>query len=117
MIQALTPKQTQWVERTLSNLSLEESIAQLLCISQGESSKEYWLRLIEKTPIGSMRARAESAQTYQALLQETQKHSPIPLLVPANMEHGAAELRGYGTDFPWAMAAGAANDEAPICPA
>lgn len=112
MIQALTPKQTQWVERTLSNLSLEESIAQLLCISQGESSKEYWLKLIEKTPIGSMRTRAESAQAYQALLVEAQKHTPIPLLVPANMEHGAAELSGYGTDFPWAMAAGAANDEA-----
>jgi beta-N-acetylhexosaminidase len=112
MIQALPPKQAQWVEKTLSKLSLEESIAQLLCISQGESSKEYWLRLIEKMPIGSMRARTKSAQIYQALLQETQKHSPIPLLVPANMEHGAAELGGYGTDFPWAMAAGAADDEA-----
>jgi beta-N-acetylhexosaminidase len=112
MIQALTPKQAQWVEKTLSNLSLEESIAQLLCISQGESSTEYWLRLIEKTPIGSMRARTKSAQAYQALLMEAQKHVPIPLLVPANMEHGAAELGGYGTDFPSAMAAGAANDEA-----
>lgn len=112
MIQALTPKQTQWVEQTLSDLSLEESIAQLLCISQGESSREYWLRLIEKTPIGSMRARAESAQAYQALLVDAQRHAPIPLLVPANMEHGATELGGYGTDFPWAMATGAANDEA-----
>jgi len=112
MIQALTPKQTHWVEKTLSNLSLEESIAQLLCVSQGESTKEYWLRLIDKMPIGSMRARAESAQAYRDLLQETQKHTPIPLLIPANMEHGAAELGGYGTDFPWAMAAGAANDEA-----
>ncbi|MEZ4727094.1 MAG: hypothetical protein R3E79_08175 [Caldilineaceae bacterium] len=34
-----------------------------------------------------------------------QTHSPIPLLVPANMEHGASELGGYGTDFPWPMAA------------
>jgi beta-N-acetylhexosaminidase len=112
VIQPLTPKQTQWVEKTFSNLSLEKSIAQLLCISQGESSKEYWLRLIEKMPIGSMRARTASAQAYQTLLMEAQKHAPIPLLVPANMEHGAAELGGYGTDFPWAMAAGAANDEA-----
>lgn len=59
-----------------------------------------------------MRARTNSAESYRALLAETQARSPIPLLVPANMEHGAAELGGYGTDFPWAMAAGAANDEA-----
>ncbi|MEZ4657272.1 MAG: glycoside hydrolase family 3 N-terminal domain-containing protein, partial [Caldilineaceae bacterium] len=58
-----------------------------------------------------MRVRGIAAQDYRALLQETQKHSPIPLLVAANMESGAAELRGYGADFPWPMAAGAANDE------
>ena len=112
MIQTLTTRQTQWVDKTLSSLSLGECIAQLLCISQFHDSREYWLRLIEKTPIGSMRARAESAEAYRDLLLEIQQHSPIPLLIPANMEHGAAELRGYGTDFPWAMAAGAANDEA-----
>lgn len=111
MQQALTPQQTQWVEKTLSALSLEESVAQLLCVSQAESSSAYWLRLIEKTPIGSMRARTKSADAYQALLREAQSRSPIPLLIPANMEHGASELGGYGTDFPWAMAAGAADDE------
>ncbi|MEZ4727095.1 MAG: hypothetical protein R3E79_08180 [Caldilineaceae bacterium] len=56
MNQPLTPQQSQWVESTLSKLSLEESLAQLLCVSQGESSPEYWLRLIEKTPVGSIRA-------------------------------------------------------------
>lgn len=112
MNQPLTPLQTQWVETTFGKLSLEECLAQLLCISQGESSPEYWLRLIEKTPIGSIRARTRSAPAYQELLAAAQAHSSIPLLVPANMEHGAAELGGYGTDFPWAMAAGAANDEA-----
>ena len=111
MIQPLTPQQAQWVDSTLNGLSVAECIAQLLCISQFNDSKEYWLRLIEKTPIGSMRARAGSAEAYRDLLVEIQQHSPIPLLVPANMEHGAAELQGYGTDFPWLMAAGAADDE------
>ncbi|MEZ4863868.1 MAG: glycoside hydrolase family 3 N-terminal domain-containing protein [Caldilineaceae bacterium] len=112
MNQPLTPQQSQWVESTLSKLSLEESLAQLLCVSQGESAPEYWLRLIEKTPVGSIRARTRSAQAYRELLTAAQNHSPIPLLIPANMEHGASELGGYGTDFPWPMAAGAANDEA-----
>jgi beta-N-acetylhexosaminidase len=112
MIQPLTDQQAQWVETTLSSLSLEQCIAQLLCVSQPQDSKEYWLRLIEEKQIGCMRARTRSAQTYHELLLEAQQHSPIPLLVPANMEHGAAQFRGYGTEFPWQMAAGAANDEA-----
>lgn len=112
MLPPLTPTQSQWVESTLRKLSLEESLAQLLCITLQDSSPESWLRLIDKTPIGAMRTRGVPAQDYQALLQETQTHSPIPLLIPGNMESGASELRGYGTDFPWPMAAGAANDEA-----
>lgn len=112
MLPPLTPSQTQWVESTLSKLSLEECLAQLICITLPDSSPDSWLRLIEKTPIGAMRTRGVAAQDYRALLQETQKQSPIPLLVPGNMEAGASELRGYGTDFPWPMAAGAANDEA-----
>jgi beta-N-acetylhexosaminidase len=114
LIQPLTPRQAEWVDKTLGSLSLAQSAAQLLNISQFTDSKEYWRSLIEKMPIGSMRGSAESAHSYRDLLTEMQNLSPIPLLTPANMEHGAAELRGYGTDFPWLMAAGAANDEALI---
>jgi beta-N-acetylhexosaminidase len=112
MIQKLTDRQTEWVETTLNSLSLEQCVGQLLCISQFRLAKDDWLRLIEEKQIGAMRARADSAQAYRELLLETQKHSPIPLLVPANMESGAAELRGYGTAFPPQMGAGAADDDA-----
>ncbi|MEZ4622674.1 MAG: glycoside hydrolase family 3 N-terminal domain-containing protein [Caldilineaceae bacterium] len=43
-------------------------------------------------------------------MTELQQASEIPLLGIANMEHGAAEWQGYGTNFPSLMAAGAAND-------
>ncbi|MEM7534662.1 MAG: glycoside hydrolase family 3 N-terminal domain-containing protein [Chloroflexota bacterium] len=112
MLQSLTPAQTQWVEKTLSRLSLEESVAQLLCISQFSDDRDYWLRLIEKTPVGAARARSADAERYREFLTELQQNSAVPLLVPANMENGATELRGYGTGFPWAMGMGAANDEA-----
>lgn len=112
MLQALTPKQAQWVDNTVNALSLEESIGQLLCISQFNDSREYWLPLMEKTPFGAVRGRSETAEGYRSFLSELQQNAPVPLLAPANMEHGAAEIRGYGTDFPWAMGMGAANDEA-----
>jgi beta-N-acetylhexosaminidase len=112
MLQKLADQQAQWVDRTLDGLSLEGCVGQLLCISQFRRAKDDWLRLIEEKQIGAMRARAGSAQAYRELLLEAQKHSPIPLLVPANMESGAAELQGYGTAFPSQMAAGAADDGA-----
>ncbi|MAU09414.1 MAG: hypothetical protein CL607_06310 [Anaerolineaceae bacterium] len=111
MLQALTTQQSQWVDKTLSGLSLEEAVGQLLCISQFNDSMDYWLPLMEKVPFGAARARSETAEGYRSFLSELQQHAAIPLLVPANMEHGAAELRGYGTEFPWSMGIGAANDE------
>lgn len=112
MLPPLTPEQSRWVDRTLASLSLEQAVGQLLCISQFNDSRDYWFSLLERVPFGAARARSESADAYRAFLSELQEQSTIPLLVPANMEHGAAELRDYGTDFPWPMAVGAVNDEA-----
>jgi beta-N-acetylhexosaminidase len=110
MLQPLTDIQTQWVDKTLNSLTIEEATGQLLCISQFNDSREYWLPLMEKVPFGAARGRSNSADEHRNFLAELQQNSAIPLLVPANMEHGAAEVRGYGTDFPWAMGMGAAND-------
>jgi beta-N-acetylhexosaminidase len=112
MIQSLTDQQTRWVNKTLDSLSLEQCIAQMLNVSRPQDPKEYWLNLIKEMSIGCMSARTPSAEAYLSLLTELQAHSAIPLLVLANMEHGAAEWQGYGTDFPHLMAAGAANEEA-----
>lgn len=111
MLQSLSPTQTQWVDKTISALTLEESVAQLLCISQFNDSLEYWLPLMEKIPFGAARGRSGTAEGSRSFIQELQKNSAVPLLVPANMEHGASEIQGYGTDFPWPMGMGAANDE------
>ena len=100
MIQKLTDQQAQWVETTLNSLSLEGCVGQLLCISQFRLAKGDWLRLIEEKQIGAMRARAESAQAYRELLLEAQKHSPIPLLVPANCSLGLPNSGAMGPPFP-----------------
>lgn len=111
MIPPLTPQQTVWVDQTLNALSVEACIAQLLNVSQ-PMDKEQWLAFLAKVPVGAMSARVPSADAYRSLLTELNAASPVPLLVIANMEHGAAEIPGYGTDFPQLMAAGAANEPA-----
>lgn len=107
----LTAQQQQWVDRTLNSLSLEHAIAQLFNVSRPLEEPAAWLKLLEQLPVGCMSARTRSAVVYQQIVTEVQKNSPIPLLVVANMEHGAAEWPDYGTDFPMLMAAGAADDE------
>ena len=107
----LAPHQQNWVDRTLSSLSLEHAIAQLFNVSRPLEDPAEWLRLLEQLPVGCMSARTKSASTYQQVVEEVQANAPIPLLVVANMEHGAAEWPGHGTDFPMLMAAGAADDE------
>lgn len=110
MLPPLSPHQARWVERTLSSLSLEQSIGQLLNVSEPLGSADAWRAFLDKVPAGAMSARMPSAHAYRALLEEVQQSVPIPMLVIANMEHGAAEWPDYGTDFPTLMAAGAAGD-------
>ncbi|MCB0184835.1 MAG: hypothetical protein KDE31_11250, partial [Caldilineaceae bacterium] len=107
--QPLTPQQIQWVDTTLRALTVEQAVAQLLNVSQPMDSAQ-WLAFLEKVPVGAMSARVPTADAYRTLLTELQQASAVPLLVIANMEHGAAEWQGYGTNFPSLMAAGAAND-------
>lgn len=112
MITPLTSKQAQWVDKTLASLSLEQTVGQLLNVSAPLDSAADWLAFLESTPAGAMSARVSSAATYRTLLAELQQAMPVPLLVLANMEHGAAEWPDYGVNFPMLMAAGAANDTA-----
>ena len=112
MIQPLTPTQQGWVDQTLANLSLDGALAQLLSVTRPWDDPDEWLRLYEQTPFGSMSIRTKTAAAYQHVVQTMQASLPLPLCVIANMEHGAAEWPGYGTDFPFLMAAGAADDPA-----
>jgi beta-N-acetylhexosaminidase len=110
MNQPLTPQQAQWVDKTLRSLTMEQCVAQLLQVTQPYSSADEWLVFLEKVPIGAMTARVPTPDAYRTILDNLQRAVSIPLLAVANMEHGAAEWPGYGTDFPSLMAAGAAND-------
>ena len=117
MYSTLAPPQAQWVDRTLNGLSLTQAVAQLFNVSRPLEDAAAWLQILDQTPVGCMSVRTKSAATYAQIVREVQQHAPIPLLVVANMEHGAAEWPDHGTDFPMLMAAGAANDEALVAPA
>jgi beta-N-acetylhexosaminidase len=115
----------KWAERTLRKLSLEEKVGQLFIIwvraeFLNVSSPQY-LELrdrIEQYHIGAfaMTVRWDPPflyrnQPYEAaeLLNRLQQDSKLPLLIGADFERGVTMRLQAGTEFPHAMAFGAAG--------
>ena len=109
MLASLTIEQQQWVDSTLNAMTLPQCVGQLLCPSSPRSTTDEWLDLIKKVPIGALSVRNAASDETRERMQRLQEQSPIPLVAAGDMEHGANPLRD-STEFPWPMAAGAAND-------
>jgi beta-N-acetylhexosaminidase len=109
MLIPLTPEQQQWVDTTLDTMTLPQCVGQLLCVSSPRSTTDDWLNLLKKVPIGALTVRGSAINETRERMQILQAQSAVPLLVAGDMEHGATVLRD-STEFPWPMAAGAAND-------
>ena len=109
MLNPLTIEQKQWVDDTLEKMTLPECVGQLLCPVKVPLPTADWLDLLDKVPIGSLWIPGSSSARLREEMQALQEHSDVPLLAAADLEHGATALTD-GTEFPWMMAAGAAND-------
>jgi beta-N-acetylhexosaminidase len=109
MLIPLTTEQQQWVDTTLNTMTLPQCVGQLLCPTSPRFTTDDWLDLMKKVPIGTLTARGTSSADLRERMHTLQDQSAVPLLVAADLEHGAVALTD-GTEFPWMMAAGAAND-------
>jgi beta-N-acetylhexosaminidase len=105
----LAAEQKQWVNATLNTMTLPQCVGQLLCAFNPRFTTADWLDLLEKVPIGSLTVQGTSSAELRERMQPLQDQSAVPLLVAADLEHGAVALSD-GTEFPWMMGAGAAND-------
>ena len=117
---------TKWAERTLHKMTVEEKVGQLFVVwcraaFLNVNSPEY-LELrdtIRKYHVGgfAMTVRWEPpflyrSQPYEAaeLLNRLQQDSPLPLLIAADFERGLSMRLVGATEFPHAMAFGAAGN-------
>jgi beta-N-acetylhexosaminidase len=121
----------QWVEETMSGLTLEELVGQLVIewIPGGYVSPtspdfeplEHWVTVDQ---IGGVSPSIGTPHAYVAKLNALQERAKIPLLVTADFENGGPGMRingsyalpsmlpqGGGTAFPPTMAFGAIDDE------
>jgi len=109
MLNHLNAEQQHWVDTTLSTMTLPQCAGQLLCAFNPRFTADDWLDLLKQVPIGALTVQRASSANLREQMQRLQDQSAVPLLVTADLEHGAVALSD-GTEFPWMMGAGAAND-------
>ena len=110
-------EQAEWVEQTLSQMTIEERVGQLLMPDLTgtliHEESEHYTRLvdyIERLGVGGFIVYNGDAFTTAALVNRLQRRARIPLLFASDFEGGVGmQLRG-GTRLPRAMALAATGE-------
>jgi beta-N-acetylhexosaminidase len=99
-------------DRILATLSLDQCLGQLLCPAITDWKTEELLALLREIELGSVFIGLGNADRWNELTTALNTNSTLPILVASDFEHGAGcMIPDAATDFPWAMAAGAAGSE------
>ena len=107
-----------WADETLSGLSLEEKIGQLICvdittdyITEEDPRFQNWVRLARDHGIGGFVLYGGTPRDAAFLLNRLQKEAKLPLLISADFEGGPGQQVKGASEFPANMAFAAAGSE------
>jgi len=107
---------SEWVERALASLTLEQKIGQLLhpCIHPSASEDERAEILGEVEPGGVFLFSGEK-EDFQEIARWLQAHFPVPVIVSSDLESGAGYMIRDATRFPNLMSLAATDSEELAC--
>lgn len=94
----LTPAQIDWVEKTISSMTLKEKLQQLFFILTASRDEEYLKETTVKCGFGGVRYNPGSAADILKHNQIIQENSKIPCLIAANTEAGGNGACNGGTE-------------------
>ena len=100
----------QWVEETISAMTLEEKIGQLFVPIGYSGDPGYLEGVMLRHHIGGIMYRCGEAKEMQATHRYLQEHSKIPLLIGANLEYGGSGIATDGTYYATQMQVAASGD-------
>lgn len=107
----------EWVEHTLSRLTLEEKLGQMIVpraythyMSADSRPYRELLRSVDSLKVGGLVYFQGDVSEMALVANEMQARADIPLLISADFEWGTAMRMRRGTLFPVAMALGATRD-------
>jgi len=111
------PTEKEWIEQTLTRLSLREKISQMIMSRaygyyySNESDEFKRLeRLVKEQNVGGLVFFQGDVYETATLINQFQEMSDVPLLISSDFEWGSAMRIRRGTRFPEAMAIGATRD-------
>lgn len=106
-----------WVEKTLSRMTIEEKIGQMLVpraltyyLSSDSRQHREIVRYVDSLKVGGLIFSRGDVSEMALIANEMQERSDIPLLLSADFEWGTAMRMRRGTLFPVAMAIGATRN-------
>lgn len=99
-----------WVEKTISEMTIEEKIGQLFVNMGSSRDKEYLTEMVNKYHIGAVRYNPGTAEEVYDQNKILQTESKIPLLIAANTEAGGNGACTDGTEIGVNVKIGATND-------
>lgn len=110
-MQKLDDIQRNWVESTLKTMTMEECVGHLLCPEDRKYSVDDWREIMRKAPFGCVFIHGFSHKLMLEKTRAVQQEARIPVVVAADMEHGAVGIRDENaTAFPFPMGCAAAGD-------
>lgn len=109
----LNGEQIQWVEDTISAMTVEEKIGQLFISHNHNLDAETAKKALQKYHYGGQRYKdsGSTAREVYEFLKAVQAESKIPLLVAANCDSGGDGCCGDGTYIATASAVEASGSE------
>ena len=107
-----------WAEQTLSALSLEEKVGQLICtditadyIAGDDPKFQNWVRLARDHGVGGFVLYGGTPRDVAFILNRLQEEAEFPLLMSADFEGGPGQQIKGASEFPANMAFAAAGSE------
>lgn len=107
-----------WAEKTLSGLSLEKKIGQIVCgelaggyIADDDPRMARWLKLAREQGLGMFVFYGGTPRDVAHLLNRLQKEAAIPILMAADFEGGPGQQVTGASEYPANMAFAAAGSE------
>lgn len=106
----LNDSDIEWVEKTLSSMSVDDKIRQLFCLVTYTDDEEYCRYIGQTVRPGGFMSRTMPAEACISAVNKMQKYSKIPLLVAANFEAGGNGMIIGGTMLGKPMEVAATDD-------
>lgn len=111
MLADLNEFHKRWIEKTISEMTIEEKVAQVMSWSGGHLSDKEILQTLQEVPFGSIFFNYNTTERCREITDMIQGKTKIPVITCADLENGLGSRMEGGTIFPWLLGCGASDSE------